>query len=286
MKPSLDGCWAKVNRAYMHLSLLDARVGEFVDSDAYRFDREIDLKEPERLVVILYAEAMREPQTEIWGAIIGDAVHNLRSALDHLVWQLTLANGHTPPAEIPRRRNAPNAEWRDIGFPIHSIPYPLDVSRSLIPWDRAKEPKSLWGIRPSLRAQFQRLQPFTHGKNAPKEPLAILNELWNIDKHRHLNLTNFLVGLHDVGSAKPELEFRVLQKRAPGPFKGRTEIGRVEHIGPPYSPIYQMEMQPHIAFDVAFEEGPPAYGGRAVKTLVSLHDTVSAILGDFDSEFT
>ena len=28
--------------------------------------------------------------------VIGDAVHNLRSALDHLAWQLVLANGQTP----------------------------------------------------------------------------------------------------------------------------------------------------------------------------------------------
>lgn len=38
--------------------------------------------------------------------VIGDAVHNARAALDHLVWQLVLAAGNTP----NRRTGFPVAE--------------------------------------------------------------------------------------------------------------------------------------------------------------------------------
>ena len=31
-----------------------------------------------------------------WSIILGEILYNLRSALDHLVWQLVLANGQTP----------------------------------------------------------------------------------------------------------------------------------------------------------------------------------------------
>jgi hypothetical protein len=139
-----------------------------------------------------------------------------------------------------------------------------------------------------LRTEFQRLQPFNHGKDAPKKPLAILDELWNIDKHRHLHLALFFVGLHDVKGKGPKFDFRVVKKKPPGPFKGRAEIGKVEAVGGPYPNwiMLQMDVQPILRFDIAFEQGPPAYGGRVIEVLERLRDTVAAILVKFDSEFT
>ena len=46
---------------------------------------------------------------------VGDILHNLRSMLDHIVWQLTIANGHTPPSfPLPK-----GSDWRRIQFPIY-----------------------------------------------------------------------------------------------------------------------------------------------------------------------
>jgi hypothetical protein len=262
---------------------LDERVEAFIDSNAYGIDPKVEIETGE---VILYGEALREPPMEEWGTIIGDVVHNLRSALDHLIWQLTLANGHTPPAVIPLRRKDPDYKWRRIGFPIYIFdPRRRYPSGRRIPW-RREPPDSLWGVRPALRTDIQRLQPFTHGKNATKEPLAILEEFWNTDKHRHLHLTNFMFGLGHVEVDRPEFKFKVLKKHAPGPFKGRTELGRLERAGPPYTSYPQVYVESHMMFDVAFEQGPPAYGGRVRETLKRLHDTVAAILVKFDSEFT
>ncbi|MBV9452673.1 MAG: hypothetical protein JOZ19_00915 [Rubrobacter sp.] len=140
---------------------------------------------------------------------------------------------------------------------------------------------------PSLRAKFQSLQPFNHGESAPKQPLAVLEELWNIDKHRHLPLTNYLVELHDVGilpdSGAPEVEFRILKKRPKGPLKGRTEVGRVEPIGEGKSHLLEMHVNPSATFDIAFEKGPPAYGDTVVSTILRLRDCVANILVDFDA---
>jgi hypothetical protein len=283
MSHPLDGCWVKVNRANMHLSLLDERIQRFVDSNPYKVETEPG---PNRGEEIVYANTLREPPTQEWSAIVGDIVHNLRSALDHLVWQLTLANGHTPPAVVPRLRHAPGGKWRDVGFPIFFTPRPTDHLGNLISWDTAKDLRSLWGVRPSLRADIQGLQPFNHGKDAPKQPLAILDELWNIDKHRHLNFTSSLLGLHDTESAEPIANFRILQRHTGGPFKGRTPLITRVHVGSDFTPIDDMHMKPRLSFDISFEEGPPAYGGRVIESLESLRDTVAAILGKFDSEFT
>jgi hypothetical protein len=283
MTIDLSGCRAKMARADLHLSFLRERVESFVDDGgAYKLQTQPNTHTGE---VAIYGKAFGNSHRHEWGAIIGDVVHNLRSTLDHLVWQLTLANGLTPPAAIPWK--GPGSEWRNIRFPIHTInPRKRYPSGKRIPW-RYKPPDSLWGIRSALRTELQRLQPFNHGQDAPKKPLAILNELWNIDKHRHLHFALFFVGLHDVESRDPKIHFRIVKKRFPGPFKGRAEIGRVEPVGGPSNlMMVQRNVQPILTFDIAFEQGPPAYGGRVRETLERLRDTVAAILVKFEPEFT
>jgi hypothetical protein len=294
-RPDFGGCWAKVGRANVHLSFLDEQIDSFInDGNLYEFDPLDDLQTGQ---IVIHGEGLREPPVEFWGAIIGDVVHNLRSALDHLVWQLTLANGYTPPATIPRKGTG--SEWRDIRFPIYTVD-PRERYRSSgrrIPWrnrwpgwSRKKIAGSLWGVRPDLRTVIQTLQPFNRRKNAAKEPLAILDELWNIDKHRHFHFAHFSVWLDDVRSVKPlafapEIKLRVVEKYSPRPLKGRTEIGRVEQVGKHRSPILNMYVHADIAYDVAFEQGPPAYGAGVIETFKSLHDTVAAIIVEFETKF-
>jgi len=126
---------------------------------------------------------------------------------------------------------------------------------------------------------------FNYGQDAPKKPLAVLDELWNIDKHRHLHLTLFFVGLHDVESKRPEIKFRILKKKPPGPFKGRAETGRVEPVGGPYRNwvMAHVNMKPILTFDIAFKQGPPAHGGRVMETLSEIRDHVADILHLFDA---
>jgi hypothetical protein len=283
MTIDLSGCQVKIERADMHLSFLHERVkSHVVDGGSYKLQTQPNTQTGE---IAFYGEAFGEPHTHEWGAIIGDVVHNLRSALDHLVWQLTLANGHTPPAVIPGK--GPGSEWKNIRFPTYTFDSRKRyLSGRRIPW-RYKPPCSLWGVRSALRTELQRLQPFNHRQDALKKPLAILEELWNIDKHRHLHLALFFVGLHDVESQDPKIQFRIVKKRSLGPFKGRAEIGRVEPVGGPYRNwmMVQKNVQPILTFDTAFEQGPPAYGGRVMETLERLHDTVAAILVKFEPEF-
>jgi hypothetical protein len=39
---------------------------------------------------------IREPPPPRLGVLLGDVLHNLRSALDHLMWQVTVLDGGTP----------------------------------------------------------------------------------------------------------------------------------------------------------------------------------------------
>ena len=280
---------AKITRAYEHLSALAVLITTF-SAEAYTVEAQPDFwtepSPPANGDVVIWAEASKEPPSRIWGPIIGDIVHGFRSALDQLIWGLSVSYQATrgigpPPDPIPR-----GDPWRDVWFP---------VCTSDNAWNDRAVPNQLRFIEPSLIAQLKPLQPFMTGRDAPdREPLAVLQELWNIDKHRHLHLVNATVELHDVLTVNPfegandpdglmaSLEFEVVSKRGPGPLIDRTEIGRARLVRKPGGilgmTLPQMHMNPRVAIDVAFDQGYPAYGGRVLQTLSQIAEMVEAIL--------
>lgn len=94
-------------------------------------------------------------------AIVGDIVHNLRSALDHLAWQLVsvgVASGETR-----------SQGWEKIQFPIaHS----LDSFVSM-------KGRAIEGARREAIEALDRLKPYKDGNDA----LWLLRQLDNADKH-------------------------------------------------------------------------------------------------------
>jgi hypothetical protein len=276
MAASLDP-QTKIDRAYEHVDALDSLVQNF-SQEVCRVDMQPAFwTEPIQTAgaaVIISAEAT-DPPSVLWGPIIGDIVHGFRSALDQLAWALSVDYQSSPPPPDPIPRDDP---WRRIGFPI---------CLNKDGWANAVT-QQLWAVGPALIADLKALQPFEIDQHAPDhEPLAVLQELWNIDKHRHLHLVNVSVELHDVLFAEafpglPEMEFEVVSKRAPGPLVGKTEIGRAQLITRPggilASSLPHVGMNPRLAIDVAFGQGAPAYGGSVLHTLREIGETVQAIV--------
>ncbi|MBI3104718.1 MAG: hypothetical protein HYY95_03910 [Candidatus Rokubacteria bacterium] len=108
------------------------------------------------------------------GLLLGDAIHNLRSALDHMVFQLAAANLGSPPGEKARTQ-----------FPI------CDDDKKF-----KEDAKSmLKDVREDDRLRIESFQPY-HRWNVPPNtqysdqlgghfhPIHKLRELSNLDKHR------------------------------------------------------------------------------------------------------
>ncbi len=98
--------------------------------------------------------------------MLGDCVHNLRSALDHLICQLTLLDGGT--AE----------DCAQTQFPI--------ASKSEAQFEQMADYR-IPRLSKKHRGMVKRAQPYRAGDQAWKHPLAILADLSNADKHRLLN---------------------------------------------------------------------------------------------------
>lgn len=89
----ITGVRLKLSRGLEHLMALDDAIATYLDGDPVKIIREIDSRHPGRVVLSL-ALKIEPPKT--LSAVIGDCVHNLRTALDHLAWQLVVANGGVP----------------------------------------------------------------------------------------------------------------------------------------------------------------------------------------------
>lgn len=272
MSHPLVGSIEKWNRAMVHIDEYIAASRAFIQNDAYGIEVKLDADGVQNIVI---GRVHKEPPTLPWSTIIGDVVNNLRAALDYIAWELT----------VPRRPVPPD-KWRNIGFPI--------VTNS-DNWDQRFE-RALWG-RPDMETVFKALQPFRTGQDAPdREPLAVLDKLWNIDKHRHPHLTQCIIGTQGIraaiGGAVPggdrlpvgiDYPLQWIKEHPPGPFEDGAELARFIPVVP--IPLGDVHVEADLVFDVAFDEGTPAHGGRVVETLWMLQKTVYEFIGRFKPEF-
>jgi hypothetical protein len=137
----LAGVYGKLDRAENHLDGLQEQVAVFLKDDAHDFRHHYDLKASRYSLSI---EVRRELPV-MWSVIVGDLVHNLRSGLDHLMWQLVLAGGGKPngATAFPVLRHAPATtdEWKSWRKKIRGVhPVVTEVIRSIQPYETQDGP--------------------------------------------------------------------------------------------------------------------------------------------------
>jgi hypothetical protein len=181
--------WAKADRAQHHLGSLDRLVSEFRASEPYTVvPRPTDL--PGRTGYRLHVH--RPIPVEI-STTIGDVLHNLRSALDSLAYEIARRSMERP--MTPK-------EERACVFPVTATPEQFDqffdqTSR----YEPTRVRSALYGER--ARAAFRSVQPFrireeaillgvqvtdTYEQRYRWSELYRLTQLSNLDKHRRLTL--------------------------------------------------------------------------------------------------
>jgi hypothetical protein len=155
----LIGVLAKLGRAEQHREAYEELVAEFVDSHPYTIMTEYD---PRTGWHTLRWQVLREPPLVELALVFGDMIGNLRASLDYLVWQLVLAAGNRP--------------GRRTSFPV--------VRRAK---DWAVQSRSaLEGVDPEWAAVVESRQPYHRPERPAVHPLAILDHVDNLNKHRFL----------------------------------------------------------------------------------------------------
>lgn len=165
-----------MNRAQFHLNTLKESIDAFFESKPYEIVREVNPNTNELFGVL----RVKRECPPAWGILVGDFIHNLRSALDHLVWQLVIHETGNPPTAF------------DTQFPIF---------QTEAGYNTRGEPVRLKGVGAKAKVLIKTLQPFHTGEGT-NSPLWHLHELCNFDKHRRICLTGAVTHqLHVQGVA-------------------------------------------------------------------------------------
>ncbi|MDX6451427.1 MAG: hypothetical protein QOH16_1476 [Gaiellaceae bacterium] len=162
MPHPLDGARAKLTRARLHLSDLEHRIEEYLQTQPIQIREQHDKDGATRHIQWI-ATASTEPPAEL-GLIVGDWAQNVRAALDYTVYELV-------------RRETGDDDPRWTQFPIV-----VDEARYA-----AQEQSRLRGAPRWSLPIFRGLQPFNDAADAAYHQLALLADVSNRDKHRLLH---------------------------------------------------------------------------------------------------
>jgi hypothetical protein len=264
---TLKGVELKLERAKDHFETLANSITAFLrDPDTYSVVLEVN-KERRPVLVM---EDIKEPCPE-WDVLIGDCVHNLHSALDHLAFQLMV--GNTPAKQ--RREFV-----KSSAFPIFLSSREFRKLRSK--GSRKGEPTPDSGLHKILGASdpartiIEGLQPYHRRKIPGTRRLWELRELSNTDKHRLFPLvySSFELGHFEVIGNVPFAlrEFESI----PGRLKRNAVVARWAYVTAPQR--IRMHVNTELVTDITFNKGsrtPYPVRGRSV--LGTLHSIMRFI---------
>jgi hypothetical protein len=261
----LDLIAVKVERAQEHLASLSAEVQLYLESKPYAVSAKRD---PESRRLIYFVASVR-PTPQRLSALLGDTIHNLRSALDHLVYQIV---------------------WVGTGkSPSSHVYFPIADDRTKYLEQRRRQLK---GAQPAAVATLDALNPYKGGN----DELWQLHKLNNVDKHRVLitagsAFQSVNIGAHmgremrkhlalspmgEKFSEMPLLDLFIRPADRMFPLKADDEL----FID---GPDAELNDKLEFRFEVAFGEPGVAFGVPIVETLASLVKLVASIPPKFES---
>jgi hypothetical protein len=270
---TLDGARLKISRAEHHLLDLCAAINAFhnpkedtdfitvyPDFERKRFDFEMG--------------EIRQPDPA-WCAVIGDIVHNLRSALDHLVCQLAVLNGN----DIDCCKSSRTS------FPICLTPESFsNASRRISPL-----------INPDALALIEELQPYAAANKPTANPLQreprfsnlwILSELDIIDKHRTLIIAARYHGpmefTYTIDNGAP-VTIPINAKWRP--LENGAQIANIDISALALDRQHEMHVQMQAEMKILFYDTGCCDGLQIEDALGACFRHVSAIIDEFDGRF-
>ena len=279
MQP-LDGSRLKIRRAIDEIERLALGEDALRQDANYTFWSEFNPKSGK------YIQRVRigVSPDPLWGVYIGEIAHNLRSALDGLVYELTLLDGGTP--------------TRYTQFPILLVGKHIEGKKV-----RRRSPEFrhiFWGqkhgdgldmingLSLSHKTDIERLQPYKRGRGGRNCPLYWLKQINNTDKHR-------LVQVLDLGVAMTENFVTTYFPEHRGDFQSVPYV--VSSIGVPELYLLpteledgtriaelaeDVEMQANFTPLIAFGDSCRIVKGKpAIPCLHQIADDVSSIIEFF-----
>lgn len=251
-------CEAKLAWARKHLDAAYTSFVEFGKTNPYRTTTDCDEETfvgSEKHGAFSVRAFLDRPLPDAIALHVGDCVHNMRSALDHLVFSVS---------------GSPASD-RYIQFPIYLM---------------AEDYRSgLWKLKnvpPLALTSIERLQPYHRGNEADSHPLAMLATLDNIDKHRRLVLSASIATIKVVeGNYQGRLRIDV-HGRNGAVFDSGAVIANFEIALENPDSIVHMDYDTQFA--VALAEPAPLFERDVLKLLAEIYNYIrQTLLPEFEA---
>jgi hypothetical protein len=223
-KRDLSSVRLKLDRAKEHIEAFRQDLEVFFKRDPPPFGfRSKESPGADKTVEYVLYAIVRKPPPPEFALVIGDAIQNMRSALEYFAYELS----------SPKAR-----ESGTTSFPI----YTRKPKRFI--------PPGISTVRGYEQAFIKRLQPYVASKIPSNDPLAVLRKLSNLDKHQLL--IPVISALSDeevwVATTNAELRFRYISR---GPVEHDTKI--VAFSATPKNPSLDMDVQPNSGLRVQLQ---------------------------------
>jgi hypothetical protein len=175
---------------------------------------------------------------------LGDTLNNLRAVLDHLAWDLVLANGKTPN--------------RRTGFPLCGKPESFA--------DKVIQ-RMIADMSDVVQARIESLQPYNAiYAHEPNYALRFLDSLGNIEKHRYFN---FIAASVDLAAFNIDEGMLASSRIHKGPVEDGTILAVAEG---------QVDVKFLAAFGIAFGQGGVAAGEVVDELIIRIELAVQNVL--------
>jgi hypothetical protein len=237
-----ESWYLKLDRAENHLKDLDAEIARYIDSKPYDVVRIPKCRKHTdcwRYVLRI------KPVHPSCALILGDAVHNMRSALDHLAVALS---GHA-----------------EASFPI----FLDDIEHPRTEQDhkaRARFRRAVRGMRSEAVAVIKTYKPFTEPTKIARrtQGLAVIGYIDNADKHRSLTIVSpGLVDAKSITRARGHVLYQTGSYPAEAFIADGADVAHWGWIATDEPPLEESEVHmesngtPTVTMHVGLDEGEP-----------------------------
>jgi hypothetical protein len=247
----------KIQRAKKHLGDLEVARDGFVQSKPYIIDRKPNTK-PGHEGFDLYFMTQIDPVPDEISTIFGDAIHNLRSALDHLAFQLVEVGG----GKVSDQTSFPIFKSTEINEPSFA--------------------GKVNGMSDPAKDKIRSAEPYKDGKG---HDLWVLHKLDIADKHHKSFATLMRVGGITIhlpgrfamgGSGNTHVDIPMPRFAAPG-------FGEALEVNKPFFTCERgAEKNTELVFDIAISEPDVSEPKPIVWAVSYLIDKVDRLICEFE----
>jgi hypothetical protein len=263
----------KVERAKQHILDLNLRLKAFLNSNPYKVGT---YRNPETRQLTYFLTGVRNVPPQI-GLVVGDVIQNLRSALDHLAFQLYMLGPGGQAGGAGSRTYFPIAD--------DSAKYKIEA------------PRKIKGLQPDAIKAIDAVQPYKGGNTDKSDTLWRLEKMNNIDKHRLLiaigsqyrsvDIGGDFARAYEKGLAEASPEIRGMF--APEEPKMAIFLKPADRMWPLKAgdqlfidaPDAEVDENRQFRFEVAFGEPKIVEGEPIIETLQQMADLVDSLIVSF-----